>query len=55
MPSFITFIDRNYTVYPKNKMNIGDFLIVGSITNKYLSRDFKIKIRVANTPPRFMS
>ena len=36
MPSFATFKQPfSYTIYPKTKQDIGDFVIQGSLINKY--------------------
>ena len=55
VPEFATLKYLNYTVYPKSKIHIGDFLVQGIIFNKYTFRTFKFRIRVINNPPRFVS
>ena len=54
LPPFVTFAPFFYSVQPKTKQHLGDFMVSGTLYNKLrASTSFDFKIRVINNPPRF--
>jgi hypothetical protein len=54
LPSFVNFTYPNYYINPNKKESFGTFTVFGAISNKYISKKFRIKIIVTNTPPKFI-
>jgi hypothetical protein len=53
LPNFSTFNYPLYTFSPNDNNYIGQYFIIGTISNYYLSKTFKLKIIVFNDPPFF--
>ena len=56
MPPFVIFKPYFYKIEPKMKEHIGEFMIEGTLVNKHrAARSFRIRIRVTNTSPKFLT
>jgi hypothetical protein len=55
LPSFSTFNYLLYTFSPNDNNYIGQYFIIGTIGNYYLSKNFRFTVNVFNDPPFFIS
>ena len=55
LPNFVRFIYPTFYFSPLKKADEGDFIIQGTVANKYASRTFSFKVKVTNKPPYFTS
>jgi hypothetical protein len=51
LPSFMTFKFPEYSFYPENFLDIGNFVLKGQLWNPFTVTNFKLSVNVTNFPP----